>query len=92
MFDIVAKRYQNVLALPYEKIISDRDFYFRQLSDFFGMEYSNGNYDFSKQEPTHSNPVHNIARSDKEVFKRKNKFLSDSDIQCIKEIISDQFI
>jgi hypothetical protein len=90
MFDIVAKRNSNILVIAYEEILGDRDTHFRSLSKFFDMEYTDGNYDFAKQSATHSNPNNDIARSDNDILIRRNKFLSDNDVNYIQEMIEAQ--
>jgi hypothetical protein len=88
MFTIIAASHDNVMLISYEEIMVDRDAMFEKMSGHLQIEYSKGNYLFDEKNPTHEMKENNIARPDREVFYRKNKFLTQVEIAYVEELLA----
>ncbi len=88
-FKLIVQKYQNCTLVNYEDIVINPDEAFLNISNYFSFDYEKGAFDFSsKKDVYYGNPYYSISRNTKDLLSRKNKFLSDNEVEEIKEMIS----
>lgn len=86
-FNKISNKLSNAIVMDYEDIVKDPNYHFDLISKHFEFKYTTDSYNFKNSKENDPCKDYSISRDSSQLVSRKNKYLSDNDINSIEEFV-----